>query len=126
MREDERNGIFIRSIVRELDEEAGRLPPAVAGRLRDGRLRAIGVPQGGWFCCRIVPRWITAGGLATVTMLGVALSIWYGGRHASVQVKSPDELEIASAQEQLEMYEDLDFYRWLADQPRNGQGGVKR
>lgn len=122
MREDERDEIFIRSIVRELDEEAGRLPPPVAGQLRDGRLRAIGVPQGGWLWCHIVPRWITAGGLATVTVLVVALSIWYGGRTSRVQIRSLDELEIASAQEQLEMYEDLDFYRWLADHPATGKG----
>ena len=125
MREDERD--FIRSIVRKLDEETDQLPPAVAGRLRDGRLRAIGVPQGRWFRYRIVPRWVTAGGFATVAVLVAAVSIWYGGHRNSTQVSNPDELEIASAQEQLELYEDLDFYRWLADQPGGtGQGGVKR
>ncbi len=127
MRENERNGTFIRSIVRELDEEADRLPPAVVGRLRDGRMRAIGVPQGGWFRYRIVPRWITAGGFVTAAVMVAAVSIWYGGHRSSTQVRNLDELEIASAQEQLELYEDLDFYRWLADQPGGtGQGGVKR
>jgi hypothetical protein len=127
MRENERDKTFIRSIVRELDEETNRLPPEVVGRLRDGRMRAIGVPPGGWFRYRIVPRWITAGGFATAAVLVAAVSIWYGGDRSSTQIKNLDELEIASSQEQLELYEDLDFYRWLADQPGSaGQRGVKR
>ena len=127
MREDERDETFIRSIVRELDDETDRLPPAVVRRLREGRLRAIDGWQGVWGRLPIVPRWITAGGFATVTVLVVALSIWLGGNNNSKQVKNLDELEIASAQEQLEFYEELDFYRWLADQPGStGQGGLKR
>ena len=122
MREEERDETFIHSIVSELVEEVGRLPPVVTRQLRDGRMRAVGMPQGGWFRYRVIPRWVTAGGLATVAVLVVALSFWYGGRHRSQQVKSPDELEIVSAQEQLEMYEDLDFYRWLADHPQRARG----
>lgn len=124
MKEDEREETFVRTIVRELDDEVDRLPAAVVGRLRDGRVRAIGVPQGRVGRYRIVPRWITAGGFATAAVLVAAVSIWYGGDRSSTQVRNLDELEIASAQEQLELYEDLDFYRWLADQP--GQGGAKR
>lgn len=124
MKEDEREETFVRSIVRGLDDEVDRLPAAVVGRLRDGRVRAIGVPQGRVDRSRIVPRWITAGGFATAAVLVAAVSIWYGGDRSSAQVGNLDELEIASAQEQLELYEDLDFYRWLADQP--GQGGTKR
>ncbi len=124
MKEDEREETFVRSIVRELDDEIDRLPAAVVGRLRDGRVRAIGVPQGRGGRYLIVPRWITAGGFATAAVLLAAVSIWYGGDRSSTQVRNLDELEFASAQEQLELYEDLDFYRWLADQP--GQGGVKR
>jgi len=124
MKEDEREETFVCSIVRGLDDEVDRLPAAVVGRLRDGRVRAIGVPQGRGCRSRIVPRWITAGGFATAAVLVAAVSIWYGGDRSSAQVRNLDELEIASAQEQLELYEDLDFYRWLADQP--GQGGAKR
>lgn len=127
MSENERNETFIRSVVSGLDKESDRLPPAVVRRLHDARLRALEAPQAGWFRFRIVPRWVTAGGLATVAVLVAAVSIWLGGNHNGLQVKNPDELEIAAAQEQLELYEDLDFYRWLADQPGGtGRKGLKR
>ena len=127
MREDERDETFIRSVVRGLDEESDRLSPSLVRRLHDARLRALEAPQSGWFRLRIVPRWVTAGGLATVAVLVAAVSIWLGGNRNGLQVKNPEELEIAAAQEQLEFYEDLDFYRWLADQPGGaGQKGLKR
>ncbi len=122
MSENERNEAFIRSVISGLDQESDRLSPAVVRRLREARLRALDSQQTGWFGFRIVPRWVTAGGLASVAVLVAAVSIWLGGNHNALQVKNPDDLEIAAAQEQLEFYEDIDFYHWLADQP----GGTGR
>lgn len=127
MKESEREKDFIRSVVSGLDEESDRLSPALVRRLHDARMSALDAPRTGWFRIPIAPRWVTAGGLASVAVLVAAVSIWLGGSHNGLQVKSPDEFEIAAAQEQLEFYEDLDFYRWLADQPGGaGLKGLKR
>ena len=127
MSEHERDETFIRSVVSELDRESDRLSPAVARRLEEARRHALNAPRAGWFRLLIVPRWVTAGGLATAAVLVAAVLIWHGGNQNGLQIKNPDELEIAAAQEQLEFYEDLDFYRWLADQPAaNGHTRLKR
>jgi hypothetical protein len=61
----------------------------------------------------MIPRWLTAGGIATVCAMVVAVSIWYGTRQ-SLPTNDPEDVEILAAQDQLDLYKDLDFYSWLA------------
>jgi hypothetical protein len=67
-----------------------------------------------------IPRWITAGGIATAVVLVVAVSMFYISSQKSLSVKSADDFEMLNGTEQPEMYKDLDFYRWLAE--RNDAG----
>ncbi|RDH88704.1 MAG: hypothetical protein DIZ77_05705 [endosymbiont of Seepiophila jonesi] len=57
--------------------------------------------------------WVPAGGLAMVAML-LIVSVLFMQR--SVDGISPDLLpimEITAAEDEIELYENLDFYRWL-------------
>ena len=72
------------------------------------------------------PRWRdTAGGLTTVASHGVAVSLWFGGSRQNLPLRQPDEVEILTAQEHLELYEDLEFFRWLAAEDSRGKGAER-
>ena len=59
-------------------------------------------------------RWIQAGALSSVGVAITILVIWLHGHQATVSFRNPEDFEIFSSQDQMEMYEDLDFYTWLA------------
>jgi hypothetical protein len=59
-------------------------------------------------------RWIQAGALSTLGVAITLLVIWLHSHQATVSFKNPEDFEILSSQDQMEMYEDLDFYTWLA------------
>jgi hypothetical protein len=42
------------------------------------------------------------------------LAIWFQSHQTTVSFNNPEDFEILSSQDQMEMYEDLDFYAWLA------------
>lgn len=102
-------------LVRELDAAAERLEPGVLARLAHARRQSVGVAEKRWFPSFFIPRWVTAGGLATTAVLVIASSIWFSGRPEKPAAMPGDDLEIVSTQDHLEMYEDLDFYLWLAE-----------
>lgn len=104
-----------------LDEEVDRLDPRTVRALRGVRSEALDFyerKRGFYFY--MVPRWITAGGITTATVVVAAVSVFYVSSHKPSSLKNPDDFELISVKEQPELYKDLDFYRWLAKQ--NDQG----
>jgi hypothetical protein len=83
-------------------------------RLRAARLRAIDtleerVP---WYAR--VPRWVTAGGLATAFAVILSVSLWHNSERGNMPDGQVEDVELmTTTNEQLELYKDLDFYRWL-------------
>ena len=57
---------------------------------------------------------MTAGGLATAMVLVVAVSVWFGNTRERLPVRQAEDVEILTAQENLDISRDLEFYRWLA------------
>jgi len=102
-------------LVGELDAAAERLEPGLLARLAHARRQAVAVAEKRQLRFFIVPRWVTAGGLATTAVLVIASSIWFSGRQEKPAAMPGDDLEIVSTQDHLDMYEDLDFYLWLAE-----------
>ncbi len=110
---DEQEKAFLEKVKRELDAAADDLDTLTQARLRSFRMRAMDEAERRKGIRFIIPRWLTAGGIATVCAMVVAVSIWFGTKQ-SLPTNHPEDLEILAAQEQLDLYKDLDFYTWLA------------
>ena len=59
------------------------------------------------------PRLITAGGFATLAVVAVAVSIWSFSARQRLPVSLPEDVEVLVVKDHFDLYEDLDFYRWL-------------
>ncbi len=117
MKTDDREKTMTERIKRELDGEAARLDPGTLGRLREGRQRAlagVGRERRRLFALPFVPRWVTAGGLAATAVVVLAVSFWVATPRVPLPARQPEDLEILTSQEHLDLYADLEFYRWLA------------
>ena len=114
MNADERERSFLEKVRRELDAGAEGLDGETLLRLRQARLRAVeGTGRRRWWQ-GAVPRWVTAGGLATVAVLAVAVSVWFTASNERFPVRQAEDAEMLTAQENLDISRDLEFYRWLA------------
>jgi hypothetical protein len=118
MKTEEQERMFQKTMRRHLDKGIEKLDEQTLLRLQSIRLQAMEAScnKKGFFP---VQRWITAGGFATVAVLIVAVSIWFIAYRQPVPGKHGEDVEILSAQEHFELYEDLDFYRWLVAEKGN-------
>lgn len=119
MKENESEKELLRKIRECLDKESEIQDLQTVRALRSGRLEALDLferkrARG------TIPRWITAGGIATAVVLVVAVSMFHFSSRKLLPLKNTDDLEMLNATEHPEMYRDLDFYRWLAE--RNDAG----
>jgi hypothetical protein len=58
-------------------------------------------------------------GLATAAAGVLVFSLWFTSPQNDLAVKNPDDFEIVLAKDQIDLYEDLDFYGWMADDEDN-------
>ena len=98
-------------IKQELDDSLNSIDAATLSRVRQVRARALEKTEKksyNWFG-------IAGGAIATacVLMLVVMLSI---KNEASVTPLTPEEIELISAMDEIEIYQDLEFYEWLAEE----------
>lgn len=97
-----------------------QLDAATLSRLREARAKAVeaaGEREGGFFR---IPNWMRAGAFATAVAAVMVFTIWVEPPKQELPVKSVDEFEIVLYADNLDLYEDMDFYEWLADV---GNGG---
>ena len=113
MKTEDQDQKFRDMVCKSLDESIETLDRRTLLRLQGIRLRAL---EGS--CKRkdlfSAWRWITAGGFATAAVLVLAISLWVVAHRQPSPAKHGGDAEILAAHEHLELYEDLDFYRWLA------------
>ena len=104
---------MINQIKQELDAGLNQLNPAITARLREGRRKAVAQatkePSFIWAFLR--PQRLA--GFATAIMLLILISHWHPVR-PNMQENRMEEMELMAQQGNLDMYKDLDFYRWLA------------
>jgi Protein of unknown function (DUF3619) len=105
---------FLTEVRTTLDRSTENLGPETLRRLRTARFEALELAGAGRFSWFRLHRWITAGGLTTITVLALGISLWLGAPVQNPPLRQPDDLEILASQDQLDLYKDLDFYRWLA------------
>jgi hypothetical protein len=112
---DERERLLLEKVKNELDTSVAELDRETLRRLREARVSALDLAERRHARRIQIPRWLTAGSLATVAVMVVAVSIWIAEPRQGLPVKQPEDMEILTAHEHLDMYKDLEFYRWLAD-----------
>lgn len=119
---------LIARIRRHLDEGAADLDHAALARLREAREAAVaaarpgsrgfrrgrsitGRPPGDWL--------LPAGAFASVVATAVALGIMVA-EPANGVAREMTDLEMLTGGEDMELYENLEFYQWLEDRERKG------
>lgn len=102
-------------LAQELDRANRHLPDPVLNRLRKARRQAVAEAKRSSGRPLFIPRWLTAGGLASAAIIVVAISFWYTAPRPTTPGVPLEYLDHLAAREHHEMIEDLDFYRWLAE-----------
>lgn len=119
----EREARFLEKARQGLLASEEQLDAVMASRLRDARRKAVeaaGEPGKGLFR---IPNWARIGGVATAAAAVIVFMIWHDTPRQDLPLKSADDLEIVlnvDSADIMDLYEDLDFYEWLAGA---GNGG---
>jgi hypothetical protein len=109
---NERDEEFLSRARAELERSARELDELSVARLRAARRRALAAPPRrlGWLAAGgVVATAVTAGLVATVVLTPAAVPTANG----------LDQIELL-ADADLDVYDNLEFYRWLAEQQRAG------
>ena len=107
---------FLAQATKQLDESAAALDGETSSRLTRARQRALSELDrlpGFW------PRWsLAAGVLASALVLVLAIGLT---RQPSPEdVSGFEDLELLSANESFELFEELEFYEWLPAEQETG------
>lgn len=113
----DREAAFLDRAKALLDQRADELDARTLARLQGARRAvlesrphstgAIGRPA--------IGRMIWAGGLATATVAVVAGSLWLLQPATQAPAGALEDLDLLTASETLDFYEDLEFYGWLVE-----------
>lgn len=105
--EQEKETRFVTAVKRELDRSAEALDGLTLARLRSARLRALDAqprPR----------RWLIAGGLATATLSAALVAVLLFAPTVAPPLADLEQFDLLSENDGLDLYGDLEFYRWLA------------
>ncbi len=94
-----------------LDRRVAELDSDSLRHLRVARGQAIAAATARRDAWRQPPVWAGAGGVALI-LLGAVLLFFRQANHALPGLDA-DSLEIIASEDELELYENLDFYDWL-------------
>ena len=114
---DHKEQSLLEKINRELDESAASLDADTLRKLRLARSNAIESLQ--------KPRqlWQPVGAFALVaTVAAVAVSLQLRVTQVSESLPPIEDVQLLSASDELELYEDLEFYQWLELERRTVKG----
>jgi hypothetical protein len=105
---DDQEARFLAAAKNALDQGTQQLDALTIARLRTARARALAArPR------RFV--WLAAGGLATATLAAVLVGFLLFAPTLAPPDTSIEQLDLLSENDSIELYRDLDFYRWLAE-----------
>ena len=101
---------------RLLNEEVSQLDNATLRQLRIARTEAIekGKKSTDWV--------VWAGGMATAGVGVLAFTILFNSNISEIDqtLTGMEDLELLSSAEEIELYEDLEFYQWLEEEEATG------
>ena len=119
----EKEARFLEKARQSLLATEDRVEANTLSRLRDARVRAVEAADArgrGFFR---IPNWARIGGVATAAAAILVFMIWFDAPKQDLPVKNADDIEIVlnvDSADNMDLYEDLDFYEWLAG---TGNGG---
>lgn len=105
---DDKESRFIAAMKAELERGTQQLDALTTARLRAARRRAIDAR----------PRrlaWLVAGGLATAALTATLVAFLVFTPAAAPPISGLEQFDLLSENDGLELYRDLEFYRWLAE-----------
>jgi hypothetical protein len=109
---------FIAKLKAILDGSVDALDAPTRARLRAVRRQALAqarAPRG------FAPRWFVPLGAAAVLAVVAVLDLWWLPPATPPPLAaSAEDAELLFAADNLELYQNLDFYRWLAAKERSG------
>ncbi len=109
---------FIAKLKTVLDRSADALDAPTRARLQATRRQALAqahAPRG------FAPRWFVPVGAVAALAVVVALGLWWMPTTGTPPMAaSAEDAELLFAADNLELYQNLDFYRWLAAKERPG------
>ena len=118
MTTEEREKHFVESAKRVLDQDADNLDGATASRLRQMRYTALEQAEkraSSWWRRFRIP----AAALVTASLIASFTFVQMRTSDELQTVKTIEDMEILAAAEQLDLYEDYDFYAWLAEEQQH-------
>ena len=113
----EKEARFLEKARQSLLASEEQLDAVTASRLRNARRKAVeaaGAREKGFFR---IPNWARIGSVATAAAAVLVFMIWFDTPRQDLPMKSADDLEIVlnvDSADNMDLYEDLDFYEWLA------------
>jgi hypothetical protein len=115
---------LIEGIRNRLDEQVAGLDSATCSRLAQARhlaLAAAAEPRPRWRrATRPAGDWLVpAGAFASVLATAIALTLMVT-EPGDGSAPEMDDVELLTAGEELELYENLEFYQWLQDREQTG------
>ena len=116
MSENDREDKFVENVLSTLDKSARELDPAISNRLRHIRRQALerGTSRV-WTGLGPLFRF-PAAGLATAAVVLLATFLYIVNPFGNPMQNGFDDAEIIVTNDNLEFYEQLDFYRWLTEE----------
>ena len=106
----------LEQIRRDLDEAVDHLDTATLAELTSARRRALGAAER--------PRWnwtqqgIPAGAIAAFMAAAIGMGVWQS--QPNEEIVPPQDIELLSSSENLDLFEQLEFYQWLPDEENAG------
>ena len=118
MKTEEREASFLEHIRSELDREADNLDAETQARLKRIRYSALEQHESTfakWWRLFRIP----AVAVATAAIIAVIVTTNFKSSDLSRDNFTVTDLEILTSDEQLDLFDDLDFYYWLAENKNN-------
>ena len=105
--DQEKEARFVAALKRELDRSSEALDGMTIVRLRAARLRALDA--------RPRPRaWLLAGGLTGASLAAALIAVLLLAPAVAPPTIGLEQFYLLSENDSLDLYDDLEFYRWLA------------
>lgn len=112
MTQDDRQ--FESHVRAELEASLENLDPTVTRRLQQARHKALSEVKPVRF-----PVWQPAIGFAMATLLILAVVVWPVQEKVILPAPALVDFELIAADDSLQLFEELDFYEWLAESDLN-------
>jgi hypothetical protein len=104
-----------------LDEGLNHLDGRALARLERARNQALRGAPSRYRGILIPLRWLMVGSFATATTAVLVFFSWmHSPSPGMLPAQNPDDFEIITASEQIDFYQNLDFYQWLSTR-KNGE-----